>query len=404
MESWQLFGVIATTLVAAAAQAWFWHLRRNEERSLWLGLSALTALLTLVAAVEVALLLAFPPEEHPVLLDVNLWVLGICAAALLAFPVTLVVTLIASGIRLIRREGASWRNMLSLGLGLAMVAYALVWPAVRRFLSSIPVLGTALDFVFGFVAILLGIAAVAFTLYTLSGIVAQVPHRRRRYDAVVVLGAGLMPDGSVTPLLARRVDRGVQMWRRQPDAWLVMSGGQGPDEAQPESHAMREYALSLGVPAARILVEDGSRSTQENLALTRQLLLATPRPDARALEEGDAAGTGANSAGKGTEEGVPGREPSGRGADTQEGAREPGRILVVTDDYHVFRALLITRMLGIPADGVGSHVRLYFSLNALVREWVAYISLHRKFYARLTGTILAVYVAVPALTALLTRG
>jgi uncharacterized SAM-binding protein YcdF (DUF218 family) len=210
----------------------------------------------------------------------------------------------------------------------------------------------------------------------------------------VVLGAGLMPDGSVTPLLARRVDRGVQMWRRQPDAWLVMSGGQGPDEAQPESHAMREYALSLGVPAARILVEDGSRSTQENLALTRQLLLVTPRPGARALEEGDAAGT---ETGKG-------REPSGREADMQEGAREPGRILVVTDDYHVFRALLITRMLGIPADGVGSHVRLYFSLNALVREWVAYVSLHRKFYARLTGTILAVYVAVPALTALLARG
>ena len=72
----------------------------------------------------------------------------------------------------------------------------------------------------------------------------------------------------------------------------------------------------------------------------------------------------------------------------------------MTDDYHVFRALLITRELGIPADGVGSHVRLYFSLNALVREWVAYVSLRRAFYTRLTIALLVIYLVASGFNAM----
>lgn len=197
----------------------------------------------------------------------------------------------------------------------------------------------------------------AFTLYTVSGLVAQIPHRHRRYQRIVVLGAGLMPNGSVTPLLAHRVERGVEMWRRNPGSALVMSGGKGADEAQPESHAMRAYAESLGVPAEAILVEDKSANTRENLRFSAQLL-----------------------------------------ADKDSG--NAGRILVVTDDYHVFRALLITRELGVPADGVGSHVRLYFSLNALVREWVAYVSLRRAFYTRLTIALLVIYLVASGFNAM----
>ena len=50
-----------------------------------------------------------------------------------------------------------------------MVAYVIVWPQVRSALTSVPMLGRVLDLVFGFAAILLGIAGVAFTLYTVSG-------------------------------------------------------------------------------------------------------------------------------------------------------------------------------------------------------------------------------------------
>lgn len=166
-----------------------------------------------------------------------------------------------------------------------------------------------------------------------------------------------MPNGTVTPLLAHRVERGVEMWRRNPGSKLLMSGGQGADEAQPESHAMRAYAESLGVPSEAILVEDKSTNTQENLRFSSQLLA----------------------------------EKDGGNA---------GRILVVTDDYRVFRALLITRKLGIPSDGVGAHVRLYFSLNTLVREWVAYVSLRRAFYTRLTIALLVIYLVTSGFNAM----
>ena len=354
----EAFALVASCL-AAVGQLWFWRLHTHEQRSLWYGLSFLIAVGTAVVAIEVILLQAFSLESHPVAEQINLVVIGVMAVTLLAFPVALVVTLVASGIRLVRREGANPRNMLSLGLGILMVAYVIVWPQVRSALTSVPVLGRVLDLVFGFAAILLGIAGVAFTLYTVSGLV--IPHRRRRYQRIVVLGSGLMPDGSVTPLLAHRVERGVEMWRRNPGSMLLMSGGQGADEAQPESHAMRAYAESLGVPAEAILVEDKSTNTQENLQFSSRLFA----------------------------------ERDGGNA---------GRILVVTDNYHVFRALLITRELGIPADGVGSRVRLYFSLNALVREWVAYVSLRRAFYTRLTIALLVIYLVASGFNAAVAPG
>ena len=257
---------LAAICLAATGQLWFWRLHTHEQRSLWYGLSFLVAVGTAVVAIEVLLLQAFSLESHPVAEQINLVVIGVMAVALLAFPVALVVTLVASGVRLIRREGANPRNMLSLGLGILEVAYVIVWPQVCSAPHQlVRKLGRVLDLVFGFAAILLGIAGVAFTLYTVSGLVAQIPHRHRRYQRIVVLGSGLMPDGSVTPLLAHRVERGVEMWRRNPGSALVMSGGKGADEAQPESHAMRAYAESLGVPAEAILVEDMSANTRENL-------------------------------------------------------------------------------------------------------------------------------------------
>ena len=115
------------------------------------------------------------------------------------------------------------------------------------------------------------------------------------------------------------------------------------------------------MPAEAILVEDKSTNTQENLQFSSRLFA----------------------------------ERDGGNA---------GRILVVTDNYHVFRALLITRELGIPADGVGSHVRLYFSLNALVREWVAYVSLRRAFYTKLTVALLAIYLVASGFNAAVAPG
>jgi uncharacterized SAM-binding protein YcdF (DUF218 family) len=344
--------VVLLVATAVAGQAWFWYLRVHEERSLWYGLSFLFAIGTLALVVETMLVAGVPFGDHPVLQQANLVVLVLLVVLLALFPVALVVTLVVSGVRLIRREGARPSNLLSLGLGILMVAYVAVWPLVRDKLVSLPIVGGALDLAFGLAAIVLGVLSAVFTLYTISGALAQIPHRRRRYAHVVVLGAGLAEGRTVTPLLARRVDRGVRAWRDNPGSILVMSGGQGPDEQVSEASAMAEYAVSQGVPREAIVLEDRSRNTRENIANS----FALTSPD--------------------------GGDVSRR-----------SRAVVVTDDYHVFRALLLTRELGVRCDGLGSRVRLYFSLNALVREWAAYVSLRRRLYTRVMIALAAVYVA-----------
>lgn len=348
--------VALAAVMAGLGQLWFWRLRLGEERTIWLGCAALVAAGTAVMALSILLVVIFPEGVFPWVQTLVLAILAIFFIFLLMFPIVLVVTLIATGIRLVRSEGRSLRNMLSLGLGCAMVAYVTIWPFVRSALSDVPVFGNVFDFIFGFIALLIALLGTAFAFYTVAGVVVQWPHRHRRYDAVVVLGAALMKDGAVTPLLANRVKRGIELWHLHPEAKLIMSGGQGADELQPESHAMRAFALAQGVPEDAVFVEDRSANTRENLAFTERL-----------------------------------RE--------QEELTSEGRLLVVSDDYHVFRALLITRTLGIAADGAGAKVRLYFALNALVREWVAYVDLKRAVFMRLSGTVLVLYTAFYLLTA-----
>ena len=346
--------VALAAVMAGLGQLWFWKLRLGEERTVWLGCAALVAAGTAVMALSILLVVIFPEGVFPWVQTLVLAILALFCVFLLMFPIVLVVTLIATGIRLVRSEGRSLRNMLSLGLGCAMVAHVTIWPFVRSALSDVPVFGNVFDFIFGFIALLIALLGTAFAFYTVAGVVVQWPHRHRLYDAVVVLGAALMEDGTVTPLLANRVRKGIASWKAHPESRLIMSGGQGADEAQPESCAMRDFALSQGMPEEAILVEDRSTNTEENLRFSEAIR-------------------------------------------AKEGLTAEGRVLIVTDDYHVFRALLISRNLGFAADGAGSRVRLYFSLNALVREWVAYIYLKRELYLKLVVLLLALYCAIAIL-------
>ncbi|MGN0295731.1 MAG: YdcF family protein [Parafannyhessea sp.] len=343
--------------------------RMREERTLWLGFWAMAAAASVVGLLEVALLSLPGANDSSVVRFASIALVAVLAVALLAFPVVLVVTLIASGVRLVRREGARPANLLSLGLGIVLVAYVTVWPALRQGLEGLPLVGGVFDLLFSVATVPIAVAGAAFALYTVSGLVAQVPHPRRRYRYVVALGSGLAQGRRVTPLLAHRVDRAIRAWRDNPGSTIVMSGGQGPDEELPEARAMCEYALGQGVPARAILCEERSRNTRENVAFSRDLIRR--------------------------------HAASAQGAAGEKDAADPGRILVVTDDYHVFRALLLTREEGVRADGVGAHVRLYFSLNALVREWVAYAVLRKRVFAAIAVAALVVNLALWAATHLL---
>ena len=92
-----------------------------------------------------------------------------------------------------------------------------------------------------------------------------------RHDYAVVLGCGLNGD-QPSLLLEERLKTALQYARQYPDSILVLSGGQGADEAVSEAEAMRRYLAARGVPEERMLLESRSTSTYENFYFTRQLL------------------------------------------------------------------------------------------------------------------------------------
>ncbi|WP_278999894.1 YdcF family protein [[Clostridium] scindens] len=75
----------------------------------------------------------------------------------------------------------------------------------------------------------------------------------------------------VTSLLAARIERGIGLLKWNPNAVLIMSGGQGFGEDIPESEAMAAYEVDKGVDADRIIKEQKSVSTKENLLFSRKL-------------------------------------------------------------------------------------------------------------------------------------
>lgn len=92
-----------------------------------------------------------------------------------------------------------------------------------------------------------------------------------RTDYLVILGAGIK--GEVLSLsLYERLMTGLAYLEKYPDARVVVSGGQGPDEAITEAEAMRRFLVSKGVEEKRILLEARATSTMENFAYSRRLI------------------------------------------------------------------------------------------------------------------------------------
>jgi uncharacterized SAM-binding protein YcdF (DUF218 family) len=87
------------------------------------------------------------------------------------------------------------------------------------------------------------------------------------YDAdyVLVLGAHIYSDRP-SAALQSRLDTAAALLEQNPDAKLVLCGGQGPDEVMPEAHMMERYLLKQGVPAHALLIEDKSSNTIQNIA------------------------------------------------------------------------------------------------------------------------------------------
>ncbi|BDY27097.1 YdcF family protein [Mycolicibacterium mageritense] len=81
--------------------------------------------------------------------------------------------------------------------------------------------------------------------------------------AIVILGYGLKPDGSMRTILYHRVLTGLTIAQAFPQSPIIVTGG-NPQNGQTEAAQMRNLLLMLGFPANRIIVEDRANSTVQN--------------------------------------------------------------------------------------------------------------------------------------------
>jgi len=94
-------------------------------------------------------------------------------------------------------------------------------------------------------------------------------------DFAVVLGASA-PGGKPSPVFVARIDYAVKLYRTRRVDQILFTGGRGEGESIPDALAAKNYALSLGVPEAAILIETTSRTTRANLVEAQRLLSEKP--------------------------------------------------------------------------------------------------------------------------------
>lgn len=83
-------------------------------------------------------------------------------------------------------------------------------------------------------------------------------------DCIVVFGASIYADGSLSPILENRVDAGIELYERGAAPVIIMSGD-GRDPFYDEPAAMKAYAVSQGVPPEAVYCDPGGYHTYETL-------------------------------------------------------------------------------------------------------------------------------------------
>lgn len=257
--------------------------------------------------------------------------------------------LIINGVTMLRREGRSLGNLLSLLAGLAIIGVGMTAVIVVSGRANAALIASCIVIVL--LAGYLGFLLFSFLVYAL--VYSKLPYRGAP-DFVIVLGSGLIGD-RVPPLLASRLLEAQQIHARSRAAGapsrIIVTGGQGADEDRSEAAAMAEYLVNLGVPADEVLLEDQARNTEENLSFSKAIM------DAEAREYSS---------------------------------------IVVTNNFHVFRAALLAKRKGLDTQAVGSKTAGYFLPSAALREFIGLLAmykwLHLAFAAVVVGGILALFV------------
>lgn len=248
-------------------------------------------------------------------------------------PIALLVVASAAvinGVVVMRREGIRPVNALPLAFGLgSFVLYVL---AVLQITHAPDANIAAVIVSILFVYIYVGFLLAGYTAYAL--IYSRLP-RLDIVHTVVTLGCALSGNRP-TPLLRSRLDRALRVGRHGKDPLHVPSGGQGDDEVVPEARAMADYLGEQGIAEHRLLLEDRSTTTRQNLEYTHRLL-------------------------------------------TEHDLRTQG-VVVVTSNFHVLRSASLARSLGYDWEVVGAPTARYYLPTAFLREFAAYLTYHKRIH------------------------
>ncbi|HHK5550568.1 cytoplasmic protein [Bacillus anthracis] len=138
---------------------------------------------------------------------------------------------------------------------------------------------------------------------------------------VLILGAKLFGDRPSLSL-QNRLDVALEYLVSHPTAKVIVSGGQGEDEDIPEAHSMRNYLMARGIDESRILIEDQSTNTYENVKFSMDLY-------------------------------------------------DVKHAVVVSNTYHLYRTKIIAKRLGLKMEALAAETPMRSKRKMYVREYAA---------------------------------
>lgn len=147
-------------------------------------------------------------------------------------------------------------------------------------------------------------------------------------DCILVLGCGVRPDGEPSLMLRDRLDMGLALYHAGASPKLLMSGDHGQVEYD-EVNAMKNYALSAGVPSEDVFMDHAGFSTYESMYRAKEVFCAET-------------------------------------------------VIVVSQKYHLYRAVYDARALGLEAWGVAAEDVAY--LGQTVRNVREILARNKDFF------------------------
>lgn len=179
---------------------------------------------------------------------------------------------------------------------------------------------------------------IAFICVQENNVAKKADDLKNDFDAIIVLGAQVKPDGMPSVQLSWRLNAAVEIWNKK-RVPVVVCGAKGMDEPEAEAFAMKRYLEERGISSDSILTDPDSFNTRENLLNAKTLLNRYPD--------------------------------------------EINRIVIVTSDYHVPRAMALARDFGMEAYGIGSPCLQEFWIKNHGREALAWCKYWANKYLHL---------------------